>query len=134
MVLGLSVCCSGLAQLEVKKTVISYSKSIPKETAEKFAAHLLDIEFLDGNPGKIQLIQKAKTIQVRFIMHEEAFTSQDALEHYHVLRHGFASVVFDGEQVEIHFCDDNFVTKKVIKENIPLEFMLLEHFRREKQI
>ncbi len=113
---GLISCSNYGEKLMFDKTEVYYTDKVTETEANDFGKYLQDNEFTDGDDTKtVQLTKDGDTYQFRMVVKEGYEDDED----YEVIAETFAynisEDVFDGEDVEIHLCDDNLKTLKVVK-------------------
>jgi hypothetical protein len=94
---------------------VYYTKNVTEGEAKKLGDSLVENHvFSDKNKGTVQLDKSGDTYQVRMVVKE----GMDKDENYIAAIHEFATYlsknVFNGAKTEIHLCDQNLKTLKVV--------------------
>ncbi|HMO13303.1 MAG TPA: hypothetical protein PKD64_05705 [Pirellulaceae bacterium] len=98
------------------KTDIYYDeKTVNKQIVEDLADFLEDSGFIDGEPKSVQLAKPGSTWQFRFVVQESFLNDSN----FHDLAKQFgrelSEELFAGGAIEVHLCNEYFLSKKVLK-------------------
>lgn len=93
---------------------IFYLPPVQKEEVEKLGNHLVGVGFFAGRPVTVQLLRRDKMLQFRVVVKPGLELDPQVANGARELSVELSRNVFNGDRVEIHFCDDMLQTKKVI--------------------
>ncbi len=113
---GLTSCNNYGEKLMFDTTELYYTDKVTEDEANDFGKYLQESGFTDGDETKtVQLTKDGDTYQFRMVVKD----GYDKDEDYELIAQAFAynisEDVFDGDDVEIHLCDENLKTLKVVK-------------------
>ena len=91
-----------------------YTSSVTEGEATKLGEYLVEQGFFDGNPKTAQLNRSGNTYQFRMVV-KEGFEKNEAYIFVCQLMILGLSPMFDFNPVEVHLCDDNLKTIKIVK-------------------
>lgn len=119
MILAL-VCVTGVGcghdfgeKVVVKKTEIYYKDGATREDAERLGEYLEKLKFVDENPKSVQLVKRENVWEFRMATSQAA--QNDAAKNPMKLYCLELSSCFDGDEVEVHLCDQKLETKSIVK-------------------
>jgi hypothetical protein len=103
-------------KLTFDSTDVYYTDEVTEAEAQALGEFLQESDFTDGDDTKtVQLTKDGDTYQFRMVVKEGYEDDED----YELIAQYFAfsisEEVFDGEEVEIHLCDDELKTLKVVE-------------------
>ena len=108
-------CTSHGTKLEINGGELYYTANITADEAQTLGDYLVEANFFDGQRKSVQLDKSGSTYQFRLVVKPEFRNDKS----YHKLGKLFAKElsanVFNDEPVEIHICDENFKTIRVVK-------------------
>lgn len=101
--------------IKVGNGELFYTPAVDDQVAQKLADYLYKNKFY-GEEGKTILLDKSGNVyRLKMVIKPEYFDNTA----YFLLAQSFgktlSQVVFDSNEVEIHFCDKNFNTLKIVK-------------------
>jgi len=114
------VCVAGVGcghdfgeKVMVEKTEIYYKDGATKEDAERLGEKLKEMNFIDGNRKSVQLLKRENVWEFRMATSEAGRNDEakDPVKLYCLQ----LSSCFDGDEVEVHFCDQKLETKSIVK-------------------
>jgi preprotein translocase subunit SecF len=114
LVVGLA-CTGHGTKLEFNGGELYYTKNVTEAEAKKLGTYLVEQEFFDGKPKSVQLDKSGSTYQFRMVVQPEKQNDAATLEIMKAFGSQLSSGVFNNAPVEIHICDDQLKTLKVVK-------------------
>ncbi len=116
ILLYVPACSSGDEKLVFNGTEVLYdSQLVNKEQAKKLGTYLDDTGFTDGSPKTVELAKSGPIWQFKLIVQDTMINDPGYQEVAAVFAAQMSRDIFNGEPVEIHFCDDTMTTKKVVQ-------------------
>jgi hypothetical protein len=103
-------------KLEYGSTELYYTDKVTEKEAKALGDYLEETKFTEGDETKtVQLTKEGDVYQFRMVVKESYLDDEDyeAIAAYYA--YTLSLDVFDGEEVEMHFCDDKLETKKVVE-------------------
>ncbi|MDB2686387.1 hypothetical protein N9Y42_04190 [Mariniblastus sp.] len=99
-------------KLVVKKTEIYYKDGATKADAEKLQEKLEEMELIDDKPKSVQLTKRGDVWEFRLATGDikEAEAAKNSLKLYCAE----LSSAFDGDEVEVHLCNQKLETKSIV--------------------
>ena len=91
-----------------------YTSAVTKEQAEKLGNYLVKEEFFDGNPKTVQLNRTGNTFEVRMVVKKGVEQDQEFIDLCKLMCIEISQNVFDSAQVDVHLCDEQLTTLKVV--------------------
>jgi predicted transcriptional regulator len=93
-----------------------YTENITVEEAEALGRYLVRQDFFadDGNLRSIQLNRVGNTYEFRMIIKKGLEEDQDVIDSMKFLAANLSSNVFNNANTDIHLCDENFETLRVV--------------------
>lgn len=95
-------------------TEIYYTGQVAKEDAERLGEYLTECDFSDGNTKSVQLVNEYGTWQFRMVTQEKFVDDAEMNKNFNYMCLQL-STVFNGEDVDIHVCNDSLETLKVVQ-------------------
>lgn len=112
----ISACGDEQDKLVYNGTEIRYdSQQVAKEKVEELGRYLVETEFVDGAEKTVELAKNDGIWQFRMVVQDEYIDNQEYIDITSIFAAQLSQDVFEGEEVEIHYCDSNLETIKVIK-------------------
>ncbi|MDT5060618.1 MAG: hypothetical protein QOH63_1077 [Acidobacteriota bacterium] len=110
-------CSSHGTKLEYGKGELYYTKNVTEAEAKKLGDYLTKIKFFEGDKKSVQLDKSGDTYQFRMVVKEGLDKDEKYLTAIPTAALELSKNVFDGAKVEIHLCDDQLKTLKVVPMN-----------------
>lgn len=112
-------CTMGCIQNYGKKLLFNggelyYTPNVTLSEASKLGQYLVTEEFFDGNPKTVQLNKTGNTYEFRMVVKKGLENDQDVLLGVKILSAALSENVFQGNQVDIHLCDEYLDTIRVV--------------------
>lgn len=102
-------------KLEYNGGELYYTKNVTEADARKLGEYLVKQNFFDGKPKTVQLDKSGATYQFRMVVQKEKQTDEATALIMKVFAIQLSSEVFDDAETEVHVCDENLKTLRVIK-------------------
>ena len=112
---------SGLAcnsygeKLEFNGGDVYYTKNSNEADAKKLGEYLVKEGFFDGKPKTVQLDKSGSTYQVRLVIQKEKQNDQATADNLKEFAGQISKDVFGNAATEVHICDEELKTIKVVK-------------------
>ncbi|MBP1924788.1 hypothetical protein J2Z76_000641 [Sedimentibacter acidaminivorans] len=96
-----------------------YTENVTVEEAQVLGDYLVKQDFFadDGNLRSIQLNKAGNTYEVRIIIKKGLEEDQSVIDSMEFLATDLSINVFNNKDIDIHLCDDNFETLRVVLAN-----------------
>jgi hypothetical protein len=107
--------------LEFNGGELYYTSSVSEREAYKLGEYLVDAEFFDGDGKTIQLNKTGNTYEFRMVIKKGTEKDEEFIQIAKIFANDLSEYVFNGFNVDIHLCDENLSTIRVV---VPL---LLRH-------
>jgi hypothetical protein len=91
-----------------------YTSTITDTEANLLGNYLVESEFADGEPKTVQLNKSGNTYEFRMVVKKGIEQDQEYTEIGKLMAAEISSEVFNGKQVDVHFCDENLRTLRVM--------------------
>jgi hypothetical protein len=101
-------------RLDLNGSDLYYTSSVTSAEAKRLRRHLLEAHTFDGAAGTFQLNKKGSRYQFRMMVQSGAENDQQTIFASNALGMRLSGAVFGGKVVEIHLCDQNFDTLRVV--------------------
>ncbi|MDR1380188.1 MAG: hypothetical protein LBJ47_01770 [Tannerella sp.] len=95
-------------------TQLFYTSAVTERDADKLGAYFIDMGFADGDEKTVQLNKTGKTYEVRMVVKKGIEQDQEYKDNAKLLAAEISESVFDGANVDIHFCDEELNTLIVL--------------------
>jgi hypothetical protein len=106
---------SGLGtRLDLNDSDLYYTSSVTTAEAKRLRKYLIDSHAFDGSQGTFQLNKAGSRYQFKLIVQKGAENDQQTIFASNALGMRLSGAVFGGKVVEIHLCDQNFHTLRVV--------------------
>lgn len=106
---------SGLGKrLGVNGSDLYYTSAVTTAEAKRLTKHLIDSHAFDGSQGTFQLDKAGKRYQFKLIVQKGGENDEQTIFASNALGMRLSGAVFGGKVVEIHLCDQNFDTLRVV--------------------
>ncbi len=110
-------CNSYGTKLEYGKGELYYTKNVTEAEAKKLGDYLTKIKFYEGDGKTAQLDKSGDTYQFRLVVKEGLDKDEKYIAAGQEAAVEFSKNVFDGAKVEVHLCDNQLKTLKVVTMN-----------------
>lgn len=115
MMSALLVGCSGLGtEKDFNGVQLFYTSGVRESLVDSLGQFLIASEFADGQSKTIQLNLNEQTYEFRMVVKKGIETDPEYIEFAKQYAAQMSASLFGGVQVDIHFCDDNMNTLRVI--------------------
>ena len=91
-----------------------YTSSVTRSEAKKLGKYLSDNGFADGNAKSVQLNRSGDTYEFRMVIKEGVEQNQEYIAMFQQLCLKLSDTLFSNAPVDVHFCDENLETIKVV--------------------
>lgn len=117
ILIAIGLACKGFGtKLEYNGGELYYTENANEADAKKLGEYLAkDNLFFDGKPKTVQLDKSGSTYQVRMVIQKEFQNDQKTADSFKEFAGQLSKNVFGGAATEIHICDDQLKTIKVVK-------------------
>jgi len=107
-------CANHGKEKNFKGVQLFYTSSISESEANKLGNYLIKTEFADGVEKTVQLNKSGKTYEFRMVVKTGIEKDQEYIDLGKLMAAEISSKVFNGQQVDLHFCDENLKTLRVL--------------------
>lgn len=97
-----------------KGVQLFYTSTITEAEANLLGAYLIESEFADGSEKTVQMNKSGNTYEFRMVVKKGIEQDQEYVELGKLMGAELSAAVFNGEQVDVHFCDENLKTLRVL--------------------
>ena len=101
-------------RLDMNGSELYYTSSVTAAEAKRLRRHLLQTHTFDGSAGTFQLTKAGSRYQFRMMVQRGAEDDQQTIFASNALAMRLSGAVFGGKVVEVHLCDQNFDTLRVV--------------------
>lgn len=116
ILLAFGLACNQYGEkLEFNGGELYYTKNVTEAEAKKLGEYLVKEEFYDGKEKTVQLDKEGGTYQFRMVVVEDKRNDESTLEIFKTFASQISKDVFNDAPVEVHVCDENLKTLKVVK-------------------
>jgi hypothetical protein len=91
-----------------------YTPEVTEEQAKKLGDYLVKDGYFEGDPKSVQLDKQDGAFQVRLVVNEDVVNDANYEGIVKMFREQIQRNVFNGENTEIHYCDEFMDTIRVI--------------------
>ena len=91
-----------------------YTSSITEKEADAMGSYLIESEFADGSEKIVQLNKSGNTYEFKMVVKTGIEQDQEYTELGKLFATEISNFVFNGEPVDVHFCDENLKTLRVL--------------------
>lgn len=114
-------------KLMFDNTELYYTDDITEDEANEIGKYLQEIDFTDGDEKTVQIAKDGDTYQFRMVVKEGYDEDKDYEQIAYEFIYNLSYDVLNGAPAELHMCDENIETIKVVKmdentENIDNDF------------
>lgn len=110
-------CSSYGTKLVFNGSDLFYTKNVTEAEAKKLGDYLVKSEFFGANKGTVQLDKSGDTYQFRMVVKEGVVIDELPVPLFKTIATELSKNVFNGAKVEVHLCDANLKTIKVVPMN-----------------
>ena len=114
LVIALVACNSYGSKKVFDGTEIYYKAPITETQVEDLGQYLIDVEITDGQEKTIQMIKEGKTYVIKMVIKKGVEKDDEYINMCKLLTVDLSSKVFDGDDVDIHLCDETLETLRVV--------------------
>lgn len=95
---------------------ILYKGDVSKSDAEELGEFLKEVGYIgeEDNPVSVQLLGEDGIIKIRFVVEDRVFNDEKTLQNWDYATNDLQNRLYKGKRIEVHLCDPDFNTKKVI--------------------
>lgn len=116
VLLAVGLACTGYGtKLEYNGGELYYTDNVTEAEAKKLGDYLVKEGFFDGKKITVQLDKSGSTYQFRMVVVKEKQTDEATMEIMKTFAGQISKDVFGGAPTELHICDDQLKTIRVIK-------------------
>ena len=101
-------------RLDLSGSDLYYASSVTTAEAKRLRRHLLETQTFDEAAGTFQLNKEGSKYQFRMMVQPRAENDQQTVFASDALGMRLSGAVFGGKVVEVHLCDENFDTLRVV--------------------
>ena len=91
-----------------------YTSNVTETEANSLGEYLIESGFADGGQKTVQLNKTEKTYEVRMVVKTGIEQDPEYTEMGKLMAAEISSAVFNGDLVDVHFCDENLNTLRVL--------------------
>ena len=114
--LAIGLACKGYGtKLEFNGGEVYYTENSTEADAKKLGEYLVKEGYFDGKPKTVQLDKSGSTNQVRLVIQKEFQNDQKTADSMKEFAGQISTGAFGGAATEIHICDEELKTVKVVK-------------------
>jgi hypothetical protein len=107
--------CSNFGkEKEFNGVQLFYTTSITEAEANSLGDYLIKSEFADGGRKTVQLNRSGSTYEFRMVVKKGIEQDQEYTDLGKLMAAEISAEVFNGKQVDVHYCDENLETLKVL--------------------
>ncbi|MFD3407587.1 hypothetical protein SKC37_02870 [Aquirufa sp. HETE-83D] len=112
--LTLVSCDSGDKEKNFNGVQLFYTSAVTEAEADSLGSFLISSEFADGGEKTVQLNKSGTTYEFRMVVKKGIEQDQEYTELGKALASEISAGVFNGQQVDVHYCDENLNTLRVL--------------------
>lgn len=102
-------------KISVDGTDVYYKDGVTKEEAVSLGTFLEESSFTNGKAKSVQIVKQDDTYQFRMVIKDGYEDDPEYIEMAEAYSASISSSVFHGAQVEMHLCDKDLETLRVVK-------------------
>ena len=111
----LSGCGSGYGErMEFNGGELYHTATVTADEATRLGQYLVAEEFFDGNEKTVQLNKNGSTYEFRFVVKKGLEDDPEFIATVKAFASELSEDVFDGNQVDIHLCDEYLETVRAV--------------------
>jgi hypothetical protein len=95
-------------------TQIFYTSAVSENDVDKLITYLVNSEFIDGGEKTVQLNKSGNTYEFRMVVKKGIEQDQEYKDLGKIMGAEISQNVFEGQNVDVHFCDDKLKTLVVL--------------------
>lgn len=111
---SISSCKSYGAEKTYNGVQLFYTDEITEKQADKLGNYLIESEFANGEFKTVQMTKTGNTYEFRMVVKKGIDKDPEYCELGKLMAGELSENVFDGEKVNLHFCDEYLKTLKVL--------------------
>ena len=100
--------------LEFGKGQLYYTSEVTSSEADRLGKYLVQEGFFNGNEITVQLNKAGETYEFRMVVKKGIESDQEYLKVFREFSSELSTNVFSKKQVDIHLCDDQLETLRVV--------------------
>jgi preprotein translocase subunit SecF len=117
ILMAIGLACSGHGtKLEFNGGDLYYTDNVTESEAKKLGDYLVKEGFYDGKPKSVQLDKSGSTYQFRMVVQPERQNDEATMTLMKTFAGELSSDLFNDAPVEVHACDEQLKTLRVIKQ------------------
>lgn len=101
-------------ELSFNGVQLYYTSSITEDEANALGNYLIESEFADGEFKTVQINREGNTYEFRMVVKKGIEQDQEYTELGKLMAAEISASVFNGSQVDVHYCDEYLETLKVL--------------------
>ena len=109
-----SSCSDNGKEKEFNGVQLFYTSSISDSEATSLGNYLIKSEFADGEYKTVQINKSGNTYEFKMVVKKGIEQDQEYCNLGKLMAAEISSEVFNGMQVDVHFCDEKLETLKVL--------------------
>ena len=91
-----------------------YTSTVTEAEANSLGNYLINAEFADGSEKTVQINRSDNTYEFRMVVKKGIEQDQEYIELGKLMAAEISTDVFNGKQVDVHYCDENLTTLRVL--------------------
>ena len=111
---GLSSCKSYGTEKTYNGVQLFYTDEITEKQADNLGKYMIDSGFANGDFKTVQITKTGNTFEFRMVVKKGIDKDPEYCELGKLMADELSEFVFDGEKVDLHFCDEYLKTLKVL--------------------
>lgn len=128
LVIGFLISCNPYGKKkEFGSIEVYYKKGVSNEEVDKLGNYLKDNGWNDGETKTVQLVKSGDIYQVRVVVKKGIDQDPEYISLFKVVANELSYEVFNGKTVEIHLCDENLKTLKVVEMQSYGQLLILDN-------
>ncbi|PLX07349.1 MAG: hypothetical protein C0596_10395 [Marinilabiliales bacterium] len=113
--MGFWSCNNYGTKLTIDDMELYYTDEVSEDDAEAVGEYLQELELTEGGERTAQITKDGDTYQFRMVIKEGHEDDPEVELLANIIAMGLSEEVFDGDEVEVHLCDDQLETIEVIE-------------------
>lgn len=101
-------------QIVDQKVRLHYNSTVTKDDAQKLLDYLMKKELKGDHSIDIRFSKKENTNEIRVIIKKGLETDPETIQSFALMAGRISAVVFNNDEVDIHLCDEEFNTLRVV--------------------
>ncbi len=108
-------------RLEFNGGELYYTSKVTEEEANRLGNYLTKAGFYDGNEKTVQITMNGTTYEFRMVIKKGLDEDQEYIEIAKLFAEELSYEVFNGSQVDIHFCNEQLKTLRVVPRYLSMQ-------------